>query len=153
LEKTPYPAYASYRIEPLKEEPPAALARFGDVIELANVSIETEGATWDVRLTWRATAKLDTDYTAFVYICDDGCAGEQPLAQDDGQPGDGYYPTRLWRPGDVVIDVHTLRLPSDPPGIPEIAVGLYTWPEMERLPVTEASGSSDDSMVILPLGR
>lgn len=73
------------------------------------------------------------------------------MAQDDAQPGDGYYPTHLWHPGDVVVDAHTLELPAGELTAPKIAVGLYAWPTLERLPVTTPSGSTAD-MLILPVG-
>ncbi len=151
LEDKAYAAYASYRVEPLQEQQPAPLARFGASIELVDLAIEAKGRTWDVRLLWRAQERPDEAYTAFVYVCDDRCAGDRLMAQDDAQPGDGYYPTHLWHPGDVVVDAHTLELPAGELTAPKIAVGLYAWPTLERLPVTTPSGSTAD-MLILPVG-
>jgi hypothetical protein len=151
LEKKAYPAYASYRVEPLEGRQPAPLARFGASIELIDLAVEAKGRVWDVRLLWRAQERPDEAYTVFVYACDDRCAGDQLMAQDDAQPGDGYYPTHLWHPGDVVVDVHTLELPPREAATPRVAVGLYTWPTLERLPVTTPAGSAAD-MLILPIG-
>ncbi len=151
LEEKAYPAYASYHVEPLKEQRPTPRARFGDSIELTDLEIEKKGRVWDVRLSWSIQARLDEDYTAFVYVCDDRCRGDQLAAQDDAQLGTGYYPTHLWHPGDIVVDVHTLEVPAGELTAPKIAVGLYVWPTLERLPVTTPSGSSLEDMLILPV--
>jgi hypothetical protein len=153
LEKTPYPAYASYRVGPRKEQHVAPLARFGESIELADLDVETEGHTWQVRLLWSTQDSVDEDYTAFVAVCDDRCTGDRLMAQDDAEPGAGYYPTSLWHPGDVIVDVRTLELSPRELAAPRIAVGLYAWPALERLPVTMPSGAPSADMLILPLGN
>jgi len=152
LEEEAYPAYASYQAAPLPAQAPAPLARLGDAIELIDIAIEARGQVWDVRLLWSTREELDEDYTAFVYVCDDQCTGDQLIAQDDAQPGDGYYPTHVWRPGDIIADRHSLELPPSQLATPKIAVGLYTWPTLERLPVTRASRASSEDMLILPIG-
>jgi hypothetical protein len=152
LEREAYPGYASYLVEPLTGQQPLPLFRFGESIQLTDLAIEREERTWHVRLHWSAQARLDEDYTVFVCVCHDQCAEDELIAQDDAQPGDGYYPTHVWRPGDVVVDVHTLDLPPSEPTASTIAVGLYTWPSLERLPVTTPSGTSVGDMVVVSVG-
>jgi hypothetical protein len=152
LEEQPYTAYASYRVGPIREQGPTSLARFGDAIELVDVTIANKGSIWDVRLSWSTQEKLKEDYTTFVYVCDDRCTDGDLMAQDDGQPGDGYYPTHMWHPGDIVVDTHQLEVPPDELAAPTIAVGLYSWPALERLPVTSASAASSEDMFILVMG-
>jgi 4-amino-4-deoxy-L-arabinose transferase-like glycosyltransferase len=153
LEARSYPAYASYEVQPLMEDPPSPLAYFGESIQLTDFSVEREGPIWQVRLEWGTRARPKDDYTAFVYVCDKDCTTGQPLAQEDAQPGGRFYPTHLWRPGDLVVDVRTLELPQDEAGDQKIAVGLYAWPEMERLPVTMTSENALDDMLILTVGN
>jgi hypothetical protein len=152
LEKEAYPAYASYTFEPLGEKPAAPIARFGDSIELTDFTVETEGHVQEVRLMWRARDPIDEDYTAFVYLCRARCAEDSVVAQHDEQPGEGYYPTRLWFPGDVIVDAHTFELPRGEPIPSSVAVGLYSWPSIERLPVTSPSGTPVGDKLILPTG-
>lgn len=151
LEESPYRAYAAYLIEPPREETIRPLARFGESIDLVDYSVEKNEHAWTVRLEWRAEARLDNDYTAFIYLCEGSCAGGQLAAQHDGQPGDGYYPTSLWHPGDIVVDSHTLELPNASPTAPSIGVGFYTWPNLERLTVTSPSGIAPEDMLVLPV--
>jgi len=61
-----------------------------------------EGEGIRVRIRWRATAPLAEDYTVFLHYLRDG----ERVAQADSQPAGGYYPTTVWRPGDVVNDDH-----------------------------------------------
>ena len=151
LEESPYQAYAAYLIESPREETACPLARFGESIDLVDYSVEKGDHAWTVRLEWRAQARLDDDYTAFVYLCEGSCAGGQVAAQHDGQPGDGYYPTCLWHPGDIVVDSHTLELPNASLTAPSIGIGFYNWPNLERLTVTSPSGMAPKDMLVLPV--
>ncbi len=152
LEENAYPAYVAYSVKPLRGPRLSPIARFGESIDLVDYEVERNGPIWRVHLIWRAQATVDEDYTAFVYLCDTECQGDQLVAQDDAQPGDGYYPTHLWRPGDVVVDVHFLEVASAELARPRLGVGLYSWPAIERLPVIRPSGQSAGDMLILSLG-
>ncbi len=66
-------------------------------------------ATIAVTLHWQVAAPLTADYSATVQLFDS--AGEK-LAQDDHKPGGAFYPTSLWKPGEVLLDRHTLTLPA-----------------------------------------
>ena len=153
LEERPYPAYASYYVTPIAEQGSGSVARFGDAIELVDYRITPDEMGWRARLLWRAASKPTEDYTAFVYLCNEICDAERILAQDDAQPGTLFYPTRAWYPGDVIVDDRSLELRADRPAAPSatLAVGLYSWPAMERLPVTEPAGTWSDGMLLLPL--
>ncbi|HFD39149.1 MAG TPA: hypothetical protein ENJ31_04785 [Anaerolineae bacterium] len=88
-------------------------------------------ATCNLSLYWQALAPADRDYTVFVHLL--GPQGSI-VAQDDAPPGDPFFPTTTWLPGDVVLDEHTLSLPADaPPGEYTLRVGLYHQPSGERL--------------------
>lgn len=151
LEEDAYPAYVSYRVtQPLEEQSSAPMARFGKSIELIDFDVERDADAWSVQLVWRARGAPDVAYTAFVYLCHEGCTGESLLAQNDAQPGEGYYPTHFWRAGDEVVDVRTLTAPDREPGPDRIAVGLYAWPALDRLAVTGPSGAPLGDMLYLP---
>ncbi len=151
LEEKPYPAYAAYIVEPATgggERP--YLARFGERIALLDYKVVALDETWHVRLRWQAMEAPAHDYTVFVALCEGTCQGTGLVAQCDEQPGDGYLPTRLWRPGDVIVDKYTLTLPDDRSlDDLRLSVGLYVWPAMERLTAYGPSGSRIGDMLTL----
>ena len=89
-------------------------------------------------LYWQAQKALSRDYTVFVHLFDE--AGEM-LAQDDGPPCAGWYPTSAWEPGDVVVDVRRLEVPELPAEqTVHVLVGMYLPEDLTRLPVTNGAG-------------
>jgi hypothetical protein len=82
-----------------------------------------------VTLSWKTLVEMDRDYTAYVHVLsEDGSL----VAQLD-RPPDGY-PTSDWKPGEIVEDRYTIRLPGDTqPGTYLIQSGFYYLPTQERL--------------------
>jgi len=69
----------------------------------------------------------------FIHLLD---ATGQIVAQHDGQPRNGAYPTSVWDAGEVVADEHVLDLPADlPTGAYRLRVGWYLPGTGDRLPV------------------
>jgi hypothetical protein len=97
-------------------------------------------------LLWRAEAEIETDYTVFVHLTRD----DTILAQDDSFPAGGYYPTSLWRVGDIVDDEHTLTLPEPyDPTKHKLIVGFYQLETLDWLQVVdEASKPVNDHLII-----
>jgi 4-amino-4-deoxy-L-arabinose transferase-like glycosyltransferase len=99
---------------------------------------------------WRATSVPPTDYITFVHLLDP--AGNL-AAQIDRPPRDGRYPTSFWMPGEVVSDTLTLRVPATAtPDIYRLVGGMYTWPDLARLPVVGPDGQSQAEQLV-ELGR
>ncbi|PWH16099.1 MAG: hypothetical protein DDG58_10160 [Ardenticatenia bacterium] len=125
-------------------------ALLGDAIHLLGYSNErrtkrTPGDQYMVTLFWRADTRQAMDYTVFVHLRD---ATGTTVAQHDGQPLDGDYPTSRWRPGEVVIDPHLVVLPSSLPlGEYTVWVGMYRLDTMERLPLR--NDNSGENAVLL----
>jgi hypothetical protein len=115
-------------------------ARFSDTIVLDSfaVSDPVPGEAWQVDLFWDAVAAPVDDYTVFVHLLD---ADGQIVAAHDGMPGENRFPTRAWKPGQIVSDGRQLNLPADlVPGSYQINVGMYLLETGERLPVWDAGG-------------
>ena len=77
-----------------------------------------------MRLAWQAGPEgFEDDYTIFLHLLD----AEGHIAQQwDTPPGDGWYPTSFWRPGEVVVDDLGLDLsPMLAPGQYRLISGLY----------------------------
>lgn len=103
----------------------------GEAIHLAGYEIDVGPETVDVRLTWGAQAVPDADYTVFVHLVDD--TGDL-LAQRDGPPAGGSYPTSWWLPGDIIEDRHTVALPATHASSATLYVGMYNASTGARLP-------------------
>ena len=82
-----------------------------------------------VTLHWQVVDPLPGDYTTTVQLFD---AAGSKLAQDDRRAGGDYYPTTLWKPGEVILDRHTLALPEGARPT-RLLVGMYSGPEAALL--------------------
>lgn len=138
-------------------EPPPGIrpvgARLGDVVELVGYVLEQEdavpGETIGLTLVWRAVREMDTAYTVFTHLLDEG---GQVRGQKDNPPVGGRYSTRLWVPGEVVVDEYQIPIDTGaPPGTYAIEVGMYDPVDVERLPVLDPSGSTGDRVLLGPI--
>ncbi|MGB5932381.1 MAG: hypothetical protein WBH57_04870, partial [Anaerolineae bacterium] len=106
-------------------------------------------ANQDIHLTlyWQALAQMEADYTVFIHLVDE--VG-QTVAQHDGEPLLGFYPTSFWDDGEVVRDEYEVHVhPSAPGGEYELVVGMYLLSTGERLPVLDEGGRAIDDLVSL----
>lgn len=87
------------------------------------------GDTVTIALYWQVDQPLAQDYTTTVQLFN--AAGEK-VAQDDEMPGGRYYPTTLWKAGEVLVETHTLALAQDV--VPTtLLVGMYDRATMNML--------------------
>jgi hypothetical protein len=103
----------------------------GGQVMLWGYELDQDGEALRLVLYWDGQGNPSQDYTVFVHLVN----GEQIVAQRDQQPLAGFYPTSMWRDGEIVRDVYSLPLP--PVGT-EIRVGLYDLDTMQRLPRIDA---------------
>ena len=97
------------------------------------------GDTLRFTLYWACDVPPGRPLNVFVHLI-----GEEgpPVAQGDGPPMEGDYPTDLWAVGDIVADPRAVVLPADlPPGRYALLVGLYSLETGERLPAFDTSGA------------
>ena len=109
--------------------------RLGDQFELIGYHVDrttvSPGEAIGLRLYWRALRQPDADYTVFAQI---RAADNQIVAQKDGPPQGGGYPTSFWEAGEVVIDDRVIEIPAHAPiGKFPIKVGLYRPADGARL--------------------
>jgi len=98
-----------------------------------------------VRATYRATAPTAAPYKVFVHLYQ----GDRIFAQHDAQPVGELRPTTGWRPGELIVDQLSLRLPPDlPPGPYQLRLGLYAADTQQRLPVVLADGQMAEFVVL-----
>lgn len=118
------------------------------ILEGATVAIRETRVGWVVEgtLFLQTTAPLLTDYTLFVHLLDeDG----NLVAQYDGTPQYGWLPTSTWIPNQPVLDTFQLQLPpGTASGIYTLTTGMYTLPDVRRLPVRSLSGVDTSDNVV-----
>jgi len=97
------------------------------------------GESLDVTLYWQALAPMERNYSVFVHLLDEN---ELVLASQDTFPGQGTYPTRLWRAGEAIADVYTIVVPTAAftPSSAQLEVGLYEFDSGKRLAVYGPQG-------------
>jgi 4-amino-4-deoxy-L-arabinose transferase-like glycosyltransferase len=104
------------------------------------------GETLPLRLYWEADGPDGKDYTVFVHMLNE--VGVL-IAQSDGPPQGGAYPTSIWSTGERVIDERAIVVPADaPPGAYTLLVGLYDPATGSRLPAhgTDGRRYADDAV-------
>jgi len=121
-------------------------AVFGDKIALTGYSLDRRslrpGESIQLDLWWEGLTDMAQDYKVFVHLM---LPPDAVWAQQDRQPQDGAALTSTWEPGQVVEDQYTLTVPPDaPPGIYDVAVGLYDKDTYDRLQI-----NNDDLPIIL----
>lgn len=135
---------------PASATPPADAApvgvTFGDAIRLESYTLSASAGQLDLTLYWQAGQPLTEDYQVFVHVLD---ASGEIIAQDDGAPVQGRYPTSRWRAGVTIADPHTIALPADLPAGYHLRLGLYRLPEGTRLPISPAEGARIDGDSLL----
>lgn len=91
---------------------------------------------------------LVPDAHIFVHVVD---AAGRVVAQSDAPPLGGALRTPDWEPG--VSVPHTVTVAGLPPGVYTVLAGMYTWPDVVRLPVVLAGGerAPDDAIPLFAL--
>jgi hypothetical protein len=125
-------------------------ALFGQAIRLEGYDWQTTPGALQLALRWSAEDDIDIDYTVFVHLVA-AATGQEPLAQGDGPPLEGRWPTSLWLPGVPVDDFRPVSLPSDlPAGTYDLLVGLYDPGTNHRLSLVDGSDALRITGVYLP---
>lgn len=98
-------------------------------LHLLGYDLETgeEGVT--ITLYWEVRKALMQDYTTTVQLFDG--AGEK-LGQSDAPPGGIYYPTSLWKVGEVLVERHLLAIESSTQ-LAQLLVAMYDGHTMTQL--------------------
>ena len=110
---------------------------FGNFFRLEGYTLAPTSEGLKILLFWRAIESPDSDYTLFVHIVN---SDDQIVAQKDGQPFNGRYPTSTWPPGELFVEERFL--PAVPDGEYRIFIGWYTHQEngWERLSTVAQGG-------------
>ena len=101
------------------------------------------GQSLSLTLYWQALHPPKDDYTIFAHVLD---SEGNLVAQYDGLLLDGLYPTSEWIVGDVCTQQIELNVP---PGEYDLVAGMYTYPDIVRLPVAGDRPYAQDGLVWL----
>ena len=86
------------------------------------------------------------DQTFFVHLLN----VNQVLEAQDGDSGGGFYPLRLWQPGDVIIDERLIDVPPQADRSQLlIELGVYDRATNQRVKVSEATPPVIDQALLL----
>jgi hypothetical protein len=142
---------------PMVTEPPSMPHRpdaiLGGAIRLWGYEIETPGPKIgpgqeiNITLVWRDELPVERDYHVFLHLMDEN---DQLLDQDDGVPANWTRPTTTWRPGEIIVDHYSVRVPVETEvDVGYLWIGMYDPDGSGRLPVTGAAEGQPDDRVLL----
>ncbi|MBN1977792.1 MAG: glycosyltransferase family 39 protein [Anaerolineae bacterium] len=142
------------KLAAMKELPAPEAAtdyRFGDGIALVGYDLEEDGQELRLILHWASLAPVDRDYTVFVHLV----GPDGALAQADGPPAGGDYPTSLWEYGEIVFDERSIPTQDLPAGTYHLRLGMYLLETGVRLPALDTSGERlpDDVVELVEVER
>lgn len=113
-------------------------------LQLTNYDLRQTDNTLTLTLYWQALTQMTADYTIFVHLL--GADG-RPVAQNDHPPLNGLYPTSQWQVGEIFS--HQVVLGNVPAGEYNLVAGLYTYPDLARLPVLASRPFAQDGLIWL----
>ncbi len=89
------------------------------------------GGVLDLTLYWRADGPTLRPYTVFVQLLD---SSQTIIAQQDGWPVGGRWPSTCWPAAETVSDPYAIELPAETlPGTYKLVIGLYDAASGARL--------------------
>jgi 4-amino-4-deoxy-L-arabinose transferase-like glycosyltransferase len=117
-------------------------AVLGSSIRLLGYNIDTRhaipGGYVELTLFWQSMEVTAIDYHVFTHLHD----GDTMRGQLDGQPVCGVLPTSEWEPGQIIVDPYRIPImPEAPTGTVPLAIGMYDFHTMQRLPVSAPDGT------------
>ncbi len=125
-------------------------ATFADGIVLSGVTVTNVSGqhSLNVHLAWKAIAEPARAYTVFVHVLG---LNDKLIAQHDGPPSQGVWPTTTWTAGQAVDDPHMLTNIDATTGTSVLLeIGLYDPNTGVRVPIL-SPGTGETSSEALRL--
>jgi 4-amino-4-deoxy-L-arabinose transferase-like glycosyltransferase len=147
LDPQPHVGYLNVQLEPLAGETAPPEAQFENGLKLLAHSVEAADANhWRLRTLWQIDQPIAADHTFFVHLR----APNEVLAAQDGDSGDGFYPLKLWRPGDVILDERLIEVPPQADRVQLlIELGVYDRVTGQRVKVIDSAPPVIDQAILL----
>ncbi|MBM3129314.1 MAG: glycosyltransferase family 39 protein [Chloroflexi bacterium] len=101
-----------------------------------------------VILNWRATEKIERDYSVFAHLVD---GKGNLIAEYNGPPINGKAPTSRWDPHRTIVDAAVLRLAGDAPIGDDyrLEIGMYDLETLERLSFVDVDGTPIADKIVI----
>jgi hypothetical protein len=98
------------------------------------------GADYPVTLYWRTGTRIDEDLSVYIRLYD---AAGRVVGRWDAYPGNGLYPTRLWQPGELIVDSYRVPVAADAQrgGVGRIEAGLFRRMPLQNLTARDPRGN------------
>ena len=122
--------------------------RFGDCCELLGYLQPAEARDEPVysedwvplTFVWRVRSATDQNYSIYVHA---RTLNGEGVGQADTYPGNGMYPTSLWKPGEIIEDTVQVMISTtvEGPILVRFDVGLYDLDTLEGLPAYSSDGT------------
>ncbi|MCJ7620335.1 MAG: hypothetical protein MUP64_08985, partial [Anaerolineae bacterium] len=140
-----------FTFSPLVYEP--LETNFDNQVELVGFEIDGSqfhpGDDIHLALKWRALSEPKEDYHAFAHLL---AEGSRTVAGHDKGPLNEYFRATAWPVGEPLRDEYIISIPRDlPPGRYGLEVGLYSYPELQRLPVLGYPARGADRALLPPI--
>ncbi len=141
-------------LAPVETQPPIQ-NRFqvGDSLTLLGYLLPTRtevGQDFQLGFWWQKTGAYATDPVQFIHLKNQG--DTSVTFSHDQQPFGGGFPISDWPMLVNLADTWSVALPADlPPGDYIVSTGLYEWPSLARLSVTDSNHEAVADNII-PLG-
>lgn len=139
IKQTEIGQFTLFQFKSLMPEQPLN-ARLEPGIDLIGYTIHPQTTAQELHLTlfWQAVREQTADYKIFVHLLDEN--GNQ-VAQLDADPVGGWLPTSSWAVDVVVPYTAVIPLPADTATSLTVVTGMYTWPDIVRLPALDTAGN------------
>jgi hypothetical protein len=147
----PREEWETFTFAPIEYE--SLRANFDNQVELLGFEIDGRhfepGDDIHLALRWRALTHLKEDYHAFVHLLSDR---DHVVVGRDKVPLNDYFRPTAWQVGEPLRDEYVLSLPKDlPAGTYTLAAGMYSYPDLQRLPVVGSDQSQRDRVLLPPI--
>lgn len=116
---------------------------FDDQAELVGYALPQKsvlpGGELPITIYWRARSRVAKDFSVYIRLFDTTGA---IVGRWEAFPGRGLYPTRLWQPGEIIVDSYRVPVASDArgPSVGRVEVGLFRRVPLENLTARDPEG-------------
>ncbi|MBI3913696.1 MAG: DUF2142 domain-containing protein, partial [Chloroflexi bacterium] len=92
-----------------------------------------------ITIYWRSNTRLAEDFSVGIALVD---ADGKKIGEWDAYPGNGLYPTRLWQPGEVIVDKYRVPVAADAraPQVARVEVAVYRKASLQNLAARDPQG-------------